>query len=61
MEIEKTELGTKIRARVPLAELDNKEDNGKRVKVEGEIKEFGKAFTQQLGSAAVAAQPHRAQ
>lgn len=55
MEIEKTELGTKIRARVPLAELDNKEDNGKRVKVEGEIKEFGKAFTQQLGSAAVAA------
>lgn len=44
-----TEMGTKRRARVPLAELDNKEDNGNWITVDGEIKELGKLFTQQLG------------
>ena len=60
-EIEMAGTGTKRRARVPLAELENKEDNGKRIKVAGEIKELGKLFAQQLGSAAAAAQPRRAQ
>ena len=55
------DMGTKRRARVPLAELENKDDNGKRVKVDGEIKELGKLFAQQLGSAAAAAQPRWAQ
>lgn len=44
MEIEMVDMGTKRRARVPLAELENKKDNGKRVKVDGEIKELSKLF-----------------
>ena len=44
MGIEMVDMGTKRRARVPLAELENKKDNGKRVKVDGEIKELGKLF-----------------
>ena len=48
------DMGIKRRARTPLAELENKEDNGKRVKVEGEIKEFGKLLAQHLGSAEAA-------
>ena len=55
------DMGTKRRERVPLAELENKDDNGKRVKVDGEIKELGKLFAQQLGSAAAAVQPRWAQ
>lgn len=46
MEIEMTNIGLKRRARVPLAELENKEDNRKQVKVDGEIKELGKLFAQ---------------
>ena len=61
MEIEMADTGTKRRTRVPLAELESKEDNGKRIKVAGEIKELSKLFTQQLGLAAAAAQPRRAQ
>ena len=61
MEIEMAVTGTKRRTRVPLVELENKEDNGKRIKVAGEIKELGKLFAQQLGSAAAAAQPRWAQ
>ena len=44
MGIEMVDMGTKRRARVPLAELENKKDNGKRVKVDGEIKELSKLF-----------------
>lgn len=46
MEIEMVDMGIKRRARIPLAELEGKEDNGKRVKVDGEIKELGKLFAQ---------------
>ena len=56
-----TDMGIKRRARTPLAELENKDDNGKWVKVEGEIKELGKLLTQHLGSAEVVAQPRRIQ
>ena len=44
-----------------LKKIENKDDNGKRVKVDGEIKELGKRFAQQLGLVAAAAQPHWAQ
>ena len=46
MGIEMVDMGTKRRARVPLAKLENKDDNGKRVKMDGEIKELGKLFAQ---------------
>ena len=42
MEIDLSEVGTKRRARSPLSELENKEGNGKQVRVEGEVKELGK-------------------
>ena len=61
MESEMLDMGIKRRARTPLAELENKEDNEKRVKVEGEIKEFGKLLAQHLGSTEAAAQPRRTQ
>ena len=61
MEIELVEMGTKRRARTPLAELENMEDNGKRIKREGEVQELGKLLAQHLGSAEAASQPHRAQ
>lgn len=41
-----TDIRLKRRARIPLVELENKEDNGKRIKVDGEIKELGKLFAQ---------------
>ena len=55
------DMGTKRRARTPLAELDNMEDNGKRIKREGEVQELGKLLAQHLGSAEVASQPRQAQ
>ena len=45
------DVGTKRRARAPLAKLENKEDNGKRARVEGEVKELGKLLAQHLGLA----------
>ena len=42
MEIEKVDMGTKRRARTPFFKLENQEDNGKRIKREGEVKELGK-------------------
>lgn len=42
MEIDLSEVGTKRRAQSPLSELENKEGNGKQVRVEGEVKELGK-------------------
>ena len=56
-----TDMGIKRRARTPLAKLENKDDNGKWVKVEGEIKELSKLLTQHLGSTEVVAQPRRIQ
>ena len=61
MEIELVEMGTKRRARMPLAELENMEDNGKQIKREGEVQELGKLLAQHLGSAEAASQPRRAQ
>ena len=61
MEIEKDDLGTKRRARAPLTELDNQEDNGKRIKREGEVKELGILLAQHLGSTEVTMQLRRAQ
>ena len=48
-------------ARTPLAELENMEDNGKRIKREGEVQELGKLLAQHLGSTEAASQPRRAQ
>ena len=53
--------GLKKRARVPLTELEDKEDNGKRIKREGEVKELGQLLAQHLGSAEATMQPRRAQ
>ena len=61
MEIELVEMGKKRRARTPLAELENMEDNGKRIKREGEVQELGKLLAQHLGSAEATSQPRRAQ
>ena len=60
MEIEKVDMGIKRRARTPLSELENQEDNGKRIKREGEVKELGKLLAQHLGSAEAAMQLRRA-
>lgn len=54
-------MGAKRRARSSLTELDNMEDNGKRVRVEGEVKELGKLLAQHSGSAEAVNQPRRAQ
>lgn len=61
MEIDLSEVGTKRRARSPLSELENKEGNGKQVRVEGEVKELGKLLAQHLGSAKANNQPRRMQ
>ena len=53
--------GLKKRARVPLTELEDKEDNGKRIKREGEVKELGQLLAQHLGSAEATMQPRRVQ
>ena len=55
------DMRTKRRARTPLSELENKEDNGKRIKRESEVKELGKLLAQHMGSAEAASQPRRAQ
>ena len=60
MEIEMVDMGTKRRARAPLAELEDKGDNGKQIKMEGEVKELVKLLTQHLGSAEAVAQARRA-
>ena len=61
MEIEKVDIGTKRKARTPLTELENKEDNGKRIKKEGEVKELGKLLAQHLGLAEAVMQLRQAQ
>lgn len=54
-------MGAKRRARSSLTELDNMEDNGKWVRVEGEVKELGKLLAQHSGSVEAVNQPRRAQ
>ena len=61
IEIELVDMRIKRRARTPLSELENKEDNGKRIKRESEVKELGKLLAQHMGSAEAASQPRRAQ
>ena len=61
MEVDGTETGNKKRCRTPLTEPQEENGNGKRVKVEGEVKELGKILKQHLGSVVAAEQPHRTQ
>ena len=61
MEIDHSEVGGKRKVRSPLLELVNNEGNGKRIRVEGEVKELGKLLAQHLGSAEAANQPRRVQ
>ena len=51
MEIDHSEVGGKRRARSPLSKLVNNKGNGKRIRVEGEVKELGKLLAQHLGLA----------
>ena len=61
MEVDKVEVGIKRRLRSPLHELGNCVDNGKKVRMEGEVREFGKLLAHHLGSAELVNQPCRAQ
>ena len=61
MEIDHSKVGVKRRAQSPLSELVNNEGNGKRIRVEGEVKELGKLLAQHLGSAEAGNQPRRVQ
>jgi len=61
MEVDKVEVGIKRRLQSPLHELGNCVDNGKKVRMEGEVREFGKLLAHHLGSAEAVKQPRRAQ
>lgn len=61
MEVEVVGMGEKRKARIPLIELENMEGNGKRIKMEREVKELGKILAKHLGSAEARCQPRRAQ
>ena len=61
MEVDRVELGNKRRCHTPLIEVEGENGNGKRVKVEGEVKELGKVLKQYLGSVEAAKQPYQAQ
>ena len=49
MEVDRVEVGSKRRCHTPLIEVEGENGNGKRVKVEGEVKELGKVLKQYLG------------
>nr|POF02119.1 hypothetical protein CFP56_71807 [Quercus suber] len=49
MEVDKMEVGNKRRCHTPLIEVEGENGNGKRVKVEGEVKDLGKVLKQYLG------------
>ena len=49
MEVDQVEVGTKRRLRSPLHELENCVDNGKKARMEGEVREFGKLLAHHLG------------
>lgn len=61
MEIDHSKVGVKMRAQSPLSELVNNEGNGKRIRVEREVKELGKLLAQHLGSVEAGNQPRRVQ
>ena len=61
MEVDLVKLGVKRRIRSPLHELENSEGNGKRARMEGEVREFGKLLAHHLGSAEAFNQPRQAQ
>ena len=61
MEVDQTEMGLKRRVRSPLHEEENLDGSGKRAKLEGEVREFGKILAHHLGSAEVGNQPRRTQ
>ena len=48
MDADKKEVGNKRRCCTPLMEIGGENGNGKRVKVEGEVKELGKVLKQYL-------------
>ena len=60
MDVDREEVGNKRRCRTPLMEIEGENGNGKRVKVEGEVKELGKVLKHYLGSVEATKQPCRA-
>ena len=54
-------MGLKRRTRSPLHELENFDVSGKRARMEGEVREFGKLLAQHLGSAEAGNQLRRTQ
>ena len=61
MEVNQTEMGLKRRVRSPSHEVENFDGSGKRAKLEGEVREFGKMLAHHLGSAEAGNQPRRTQ
>ena len=61
MDVDREEVGNKRRWRTPLMEIEGGNGNGKKVKVEGEVKELGIALKQYHGLVEAAKQPRRAQ
>ena len=61
MEVDQAEMGLKRRTRSPLHELENFDVSGKRARMEGEVREFGKLLAHHLGSAEAGNQLRRTQ
>ena len=61
MEVDQAEMGLKRRIRSLLRELENFDESGKRARMEGEVREFGKLLAHHLGSAKAGNQPHQTQ
>ena len=61
MEVDQTKMGLKRRVRSPSHEVENFDGSGKRAKLEGEVREFGKMLAHHLGSAEAGNQPRRTQ
>ena len=59
MEVDQAEMKLKRRIRSPSHELENFDDAGKRAKMEGEVREFGKLLAHHLGLAEAGNQPRR--
>ena len=61
MEVDQAEMGLKRRPRSPLRELENFDVSGKRARMEGEVREFGKLLAHHLRSAKAGNQLRRTQ
>ena len=61
MEVDQAEMGLKRRIRSLLRELENFDESGKRARMEGEVREFGKLLAHHLGSTEAGNQPYRTQ